>query len=101
MLLIPNYYFSISYIRYYIQIFLISWIITLNSYISNIFDPVTRKEFWTALSRMLFGLEDWSDVYYSTHLKKLKEVWIISNDNPELTELRWYVMTMLMRSATN
>ena len=64
------------------------------------FDPVTRKEFWTALSRMLFGLEDWTDVYYSTHLKKLKEMWIISNDNPDLEELRGYVMLMLMRSVT-
>lgn len=63
------------------------------------YDPVTRKEFWTALSRMLFGLEDWTDVYYSTHLKKLKEMWIISNDNPDLEELRGYVMLMLMRSA--
>jgi len=63
------------------------------------YDPVTRKEFGTSLSRMLFGLADGTNLYYETHLKKLKEVWIISNDNPELTELRWYVMTMLMRSA--
>ena len=63
------------------------------------YDPVTRKEFGTALSRMLFGLADWTDVYYSTHLRKLKAEWIISNDNPDLKELRGYVMTMLMRSA--
>ena len=62
-------------------------------------DPVTRKEFGTALSRMLFGTADWKWVYYSTHLAKLKSEWIINNDNPDLTELRWYVMTMLMRSA--
>ena len=36
------------------------------------FDLVTRAEFGTALSRMLFGLEDWTDSYYSTHLAKLK-----------------------------
>ena len=62
-------------------------------------DDVNRAEFWTALSRMLFALADWTDNYYSTHLAKLKKEWIISNDNPTLKELRWYVMPMLMRSA--
>jgi hypothetical protein len=63
------------------------------------FDPVVRAEFGTALSRLLFGLEDGEDKYYTTHLAKLKEAWIISNDDPTLEELRWYVMLMLMRSA--
>ena len=62
------------------------------------YDEVTRAEFWTALSRMLFGLAD-GNPYYSTHLAKLKAEWIISNDNPDLRELRGYVMLMLMRSA--
>ena len=62
------------------------------------YDEVTRAEFWTALSRMLFWLKD-GNPYYSTHLTKLKKDWIISNDNPNLKELRWYVMIMLMRSA--
>ena len=62
-------------------------------------DEVTRAEFGTALSRMLFGLADWTDYYYSTHLAKLKREKIISNDDPTLKELRWYVMLMLMRSA--
>ena len=62
-------------------------------------DEVTRAEFGTALSRMLFGLADWTDNYYSTHLAKLKKEKIISNDDPTLKELRWYVMLMLMRSA--
>ena len=62
------------------------------------YDEVTRAEFWTALSRMLFGLNDGSP-YYSTHLAKLKKENIITNNNPELKELRWYVMLMLMRSA--
>jgi hypothetical protein len=36
------------------------------------YDPVTRAEFGTALSRMLFGLADGEgDTYYSTHLEKL------------------------------
>lgn len=63
------------------------------------YDPVNRWEFGTALSRMLFGLADGQGAYYETHLQKLKELWIITNDNPNLSELRWYVMTMLMRSA--
>ena len=64
-------------------------------------DNVTRAELWTVLSRMLFNTEDWADKYYSTHLAKLKPEWIITNDNPELKELRWFVMLMLMRSENN
>ena len=63
------------------------------------FDYVTRAEFATALSRMLYNLEDWTENYYSTHIAKLKEEWIISNDNPDIQELRGYVMLMLFRSA--
>ena len=62
------------------------------------FDIVTRAEFATALSRLLFSTPDW-DLYYSTHIEKLKSEWIIKDDNPDLQELRWYVMIMLMRSA--
>jgi len=63
------------------------------------YDPVTRAEFVTALSRMLYWLADWLDKYYTTHMEKLKEEGIISNTDPNLKELRWYVMIMLMRSA--
>ena len=62
-------------------------------------DEVTRAEFGTALSRMLYGTADWDWAYYKPHLEVLKKLWIISNDNPELKELRGYVMIMLMRSA--
>ena len=64
------------------------------------FAEVTRAEFGTALSRMLFCLEDgeWNE-WYSTHLAQLIEEKIITNDNPNLKELRGYVMIMLMRSA--
>ena len=62
-------------------------------------DLVTRAEFATALSRMLYKIADWKDKYYSTHLAKLMEEKIITNDNPNLQELRGYVMIMLMRSA--
>lgn len=64
-------------------------------------DPVTRAEFATALSRMLYWTEDWTSHYYSTHISKLYNEWIINNTNPQLKELRWYVMIMLMRSAKN
>jgi hypothetical protein len=64
-------------------------------------DEVTRAEFATALSRMLYWTQDWTNQYYSTHLSKLYEEWIIKNTNPNLKELRWYVMIMLMRSAKN
>ncbi len=63
------------------------------------YDTVTRAEFATALSRLLFNTKDWKDVYYSTHLNRLYGEWIITNTNPNLKELRWYVMIMLMRSA--
>jgi hypothetical protein len=51
------------------------------------------------LSRLLFGIEDGEEAYYSTHLAKLKAEWIITNDDPTLEELRGYVMLMIMRSA--
>ena len=63
------------------------------------FDLVTRAEFGTALSRMLFGLADGDWAYYETHLAKLMEEKIITVDTPDLQELRGYVMIMLMRSA--
>ena len=62
-------------------------------------DLVTRAEFGTALSRMLYGLADGEWAYYETHLAKLMEEKIITVDTPDLQELRWYVMIMLMRSA--
>lgn len=63
------------------------------------YETVTRAQFGTALSRLLFGIEDGEYAYYTTHLAKLKEAWIITNDDPTLEELRGYVMLMLMRSA--
>ena len=74
------------------------WIMWINIEEFRPFDLVTRAEFVTALSRMLFSTPD-GDPYYSTHIEKLKEEWIIKDDNPDMQELRWYVMIMLMRSA--
>jgi hypothetical protein len=63
------------------------------------YDTVTRAEFATAIWRLLYNIKDWEDAYYSTHIKTLNNLWIIRNANPDLKELRWYVMVMLMRSA--
>ena len=66
-------------------------------------DEVTRAEFATALSRMLYHTSDWeyksTDKFYTNHMKKLVQEWIITNDDAKMKELRGYVMIMLMRSA--
>ena len=63
-------------------------------------DEVTRAEFATALSRMIYNVEDWkgSTRYYVPHIMKLYNEWIINKANPKLKEKRWYVMLMLMRT---
>ncbi len=77
------------------------WIMWINISEFRPFDVVTRWEFATALSRMLFWITDGDVLYYEPHIKKLFEKKIISITNPNLKELRWYVMIMLMRSAKN
>ena len=64
-------------------------------------DYVTRWEFATALSRMIYWIEDWKwkTKYYAPHILKLYNAWIISDTNPNLKERRWYVMLMLMRTV--
>ena len=74
------------------------WIMWINIPKFRPNDTVTRAEFGTALSRLLYSTADWESNYYSTHLETLKNNWIISNTNPNLQEKRWYVMLMLMRS---
>ncbi len=79
------------------------WIMWVNMP-NNKFYPnwwVTRKEFATALSRLLYWTKDGTINYYSTHITKLKREWIITNTDPDLWELRWYVMLMLKRVAEN
>lgn len=79
------------------------WIMWQNLSNNNFrpFDTVTRAEFATALSRLLYDTPDGHDIYYSTHLSKLYDEWIISNTNPNLYEQRWYIMLMLMRATNN
>ena len=76
------------------------WIMWVNMKNNNFRpnDTITRAEFLTALSRLLYDTPD-GNPYYVTHMQKLKERWIILNDNPKMKESRWYVMIMLMRSA--
>lgn len=65
-------------------------------------DFVTRSEFWTVLSRVLWWNknEDWV-IFYENHLKALKFVWIMNKiDTPMDKEARGYVMLMLMRSQS-
>ncbi len=63
-------------------------------------DEVTRGEFATALSRLLYNTQDWTwkAKYYEPHIAKLLNEWIITNPDPRMKELRGYVMIMLMRS---
>ena len=68
------------------------------------FDLVTRWEFGTALSRILwwdkYNVIDTNNMpFYEKHLKALKDSWIMSQVNPSMNEIRWYVMIMLLRSA--
>jgi len=64
---------------------------------------VTRAEFGTVLSRLLYGNIYHSDkVYYEKHLQALKNKWIMKNiEKPLDKELRWRVMLMLMRADKN
>lgn len=63
---------------------------------------VTRAEFSTVLSRVLFGNiynQNWSN-YYEKHIDALAKANIISNTDPNLVEARWWIMTMLYKSQT-
>ena len=80
------------------------WIMWINMPNNNFRpnDEVTRAEFVTALSRMLYNTSDGeyksTPKYYVNHMEKLRAEWIITNDDPNMKELRGYVMIMLMRS---
>lgn len=62
---------------------------------------VTRAQFGTMLSRVLYGdLYNRSTGRYGGHLQALKDTGIMNNiTNPLMLELRWYVMLMLMRAS--
>ncbi len=66
------------------------------------FEPnteVTRAQFGTVLSRALYGEQyNWWTPYYLNHLNALQIHNIITNTDPDLQEIRWYVMLMLFRA---
>ena len=71
----------------------------------NKFNPrsvVTRAEFWTILSRVLWWdkYDKWKRyTYYEKHLKALQEAKIMKDNIPLQIEVRWFVFIMLMRAA--
>jgi hypothetical protein len=64
---------------------------------------VSRAEFWTVLSRILwwrsYEAGENSKYYYVEHLNQLKEIWVLTNIDPNLVEYRSYVILMIYRAA--
>ena len=60
---------------------------------------VTRDQLGSALSRMLYATPERGAPYYLTHLTLLKQKGIIKDTNPNIIEVRWYAMLMLMRTV--
>lgn len=82
----------------------IMWIKADWSSLKN-FNPdrtVTRAEFATVLSRVLYGNiynQTWKN-YYEKHIEALEKANILSNTNPDLVEARWWIMTMLYNTQS-
>ncbi len=77
------------------------WIMWINTP-NNEFRPfwiVLRSEFITALSRMLYWTADWTDVYYSTHMNLMKDLWVIKYADPTIRETIWYALIILQKSS--
>jgi len=81
----------------------IMWINADGTPLKN-FNPngkVTRAEYATVFSRVLFGdkynKSEWN--YYEDHIKALKEAGILTNDTPTIQEVRGWVMLMMYRST--
>lgn len=65
----------------------------------NLHALVTRAEFATVLSRVLFGdAFNQEGTYYEKHLEALKAAGILTNTDPNMEEMRGWVMLMLMRT---
>ena len=76
------------------------WLMWINIEYFNPGVVTTRAQFWTILSRLLFGFTyEWWDPYYKNHLEALKIRGIMTKiDNPkDRVELREWVRVMLMR----
>lgn len=83
----------------------IMWINADGTPIEN-FNPyglVTRWEYATVFSRVLFGdkfNKDWAD-FYTNHLEALKKAGILKDTTPTMQEIRGWVMLMMYRSSKN
>ena len=67
----------------------------------NPYDVVTRAEFWTILSRIIWWdtYDKWKrHTFYERHLQALNDAWIIKDIDPARIELRGYGFIMLMRT---
>lgn len=61
---------------------------------------VTRAEFGTVLSRILYGtMHEGGTPFYKAHLEALKNANIMTNINSDIVESRWNIMLMLMRAS--
>lgn len=67
------------------------------------FDKITRAEVATAISRIVWwNTYDWWNPYYLNHIIALMNWWVVDSvDNVFKNELRWSVMTMLMKASKN
>lgn len=75
------------------------WIMGTNIQNFRPYDYVTRAEFASVISRLVYKIQDWNSVYYEPHLRKLQEEGILSNTNPYRYEKRGLAILMLMRIA--
>lgn len=100
--------------KYYAQLSCQLWLMGLNSdwvTVKDSFNPneyVTRAQFWTVLSRLLwwttYAPEKSNELYYSRHLEALRRNAIMTEiygKRPYSVELRWRVMLMLQRVDEN
>ena len=87
-------------LQMYIKLSCQLWLMGINITSFSPNTEVTRAEFGTVLSRTIYGtLYNGGVPYYLNHLKALQDHSIITDTNPDLQELRAYVMLMLMRAA--
>ena len=77
------------------------WIMWVWTHYFRPYDRVTRWEFATAISRMIYHIEDWNnwEAYYYPHLNKLRNEWILTNTDPNRIEKRWLALIILKRIA--
>lgn len=69
----------------------------------NPYGLVTRGEYATVFSRVLFGSKfnkEWAD-FYTNHLAALARAGILTNTTPTIQEIRGWVMLMMYRSSQN